>query len=157
MAEKENFTNTNNSNPFGNFGGDPSKFFENFKGRGLNTDEMQQTYRKNMQAIETVQKTAAETFKTLAQTQSQFARQTMEDNASFLRNMMASGNNIHEKAALHAQSLKDHIQKTVSHGQELLGIFHKSHEKITKAAGSRMSEYMDEIGKLHKHAGKKYN
>jgi phasin family protein len=151
MATKDNFSNANFYKPFG---GDTFKFFQDFKNSGFQTDMLLTSYRKNMQALEIAQKATVETLKALAQAHSQYTRQTMEDTASFVRHLMASGNNTQEKFELQSKSLKANLEKAVSHSATISSILNQSHEKIMKMANHRFNEYVDEVNELKQKSSK---
>ncbi|MGB0935292.1 MAG: TIGR01841 family phasin [Alphaproteobacteria bacterium] len=141
MATKQNSSNSN-QNPFT---ADPFSFFQNFTPTGgTNFESAMDSQRRNIETATQVSQTAADAAKAIAQAQTQYTRQIMEDTASFIRSWMNTGTDMQDKMDLQSQTLQEGMNRAVEHGRELSGIYSKSQEKITKLTTSRFNEAVQE-------------
>ncbi len=152
MAEKKT---GNDSADFTKFGAEALKKFQNFKMPGVDSKQMANSHRKNMETLATAQKSIMEAGRALAQAQTQFARQTMEDGAGYMRNMMSAGGDMQAKMDAHTKSVNEAMKNTLAHGQEITGALNKSSEKFTKIVQGRLHECAEEAHKMGKTATKK--
>ncbi len=126
-------------------GFNPEQFFnaEAFKSflnpSGFNTD-----------SLTAAQKEAAEAAKALVECQANYARESMEDMATFWRNWVSSGSNLQDKVELQTQATREIFAKAVAHNQELSAIVQKTQEKLLRAMGEQASAAAKTVDKVKK-------
>lgn len=111
-----------------NYGFNPEQFFnaEAFK-PFLNNGAL------NTETLTAASKEATEAAKTLAQCQTNFAREQMEDIATFWRNWMSSGSNVQDKLEIQNQATREGLAKAMAHSKEVTAIVQKTQEKLMHA------------------------
>jgi phasin family protein len=119
-------------------------------GAGYNQEEAMNQQRRNMEAFTAASKEAAEAAKTLAQCQTAFARESMEDIATFWRNWMSSGTNVQDKVEIQNQAAREGLAKAMAHNKEVTAIVQKTQEKVIRAFGDQVSENIQTATKAAK-------
>lgn len=130
-----NHTHANNF--FGKF-----NMFKGVKVPSINFEAAMAEHKKNLEALQTAQKTAFEAAKTLSQTHLSYVKQSMDDFKDHVQDMMTS-KKLEEKVHSHTERLKNTFEKASSHNRGLTEIMTKSREDISNTFSQRMKEGME--------------
>jgi phasin family protein len=127
-------TQTHNNSFFEGF-----NMFKGVKVPSIDFEAAMAEHRKNLEALQTAQKTAFEAAKTLSQTHLSYVKQSMDDFKDHVQDMMTS-KNLEEKVQSHTERLKNSFETATSHAKGMAEIMKKSHEDITNTFSQRMHE-----------------
>ncbi len=136
------FANTAFKNPFADF--DFSKFTGEFKMPMVNAENLVEANRKNIAAITAANTTAVESFKAIAQRQSDMMRSAMEDLSKAGSEMMSAAT-VEEKAAKQIDFVKKSYEVAVANTKELVSLYSKSHTEAFEALSARVAELTEEV------------
>ncbi len=145
-----------NTQDFASYGAEAFKQFQSTAAMpNIDFESIINSHRKNMESMSIASQAAAETVKSIAQAQGRYARQAIEDMASYARKATPSSSNAQEQVDAQAQFIKDEVQKAMSYSKEVSDIWNKSQDKLTKIASGRLNEYIEETKQMAKGAAKK--
>ena len=129
-------------NPFADF--DFSKFTGEFKFPMLNAETMVEANRKNIAAITAANTTAVESFKAIAQRQTDMMRSAMEDFSKAGSELMSAAT-VEEKAAKQIDFVKKTYDVAVANTKELVELYSKGHTEAFAALSARVAELTEEV------------
>lgn len=95
-------------------------------------------------------KEAADIAKALTECQTKYARESMEDMATFWRNWMSSGSNIKDKMEIQNQATRDCYEKAMAHNKEVAAILQKTQEKAMASFTEKATEAVKTAAKTKK-------
>ncbi|MEO6410805.1 MAG: TIGR01841 family phasin [Burkholderiaceae bacterium] len=136
------YANTAFKNPFADF--DFSKFTGEFKLPMINAESLVEANRKNIAAITAANTTAVESFKAIAQRQTEMMRSAMEDLSKAGSEMMSAAT-VEEKAAKQIDFVKKSYEVAVANTKELVSLYSKSHTEAFEALSLRVAELTEEV------------
>ena len=136
------YANAAFKNPFADF--DFSKFAGEFKFPMLNAETMVEANRKNIAAITAANTSAVESFKAIAQRQTDMMRSAMED-FSKAGSELLSAATVEEKAAKQIDFVKKTYDVAVANTKELVELYSKGHTEAFAALSARVAELTDEV------------
>ncbi len=133
-------------NPFTDFfsQSDFSNMFENFQASPFDVQALLESQMKNVQALSEAQQIAVDNLQTLAQRQSAFLSQMVEDNSKIAKEMMAEGTP-ETKLAKNADLFKKLYEKSVANLSEISDMLNTSGQKASGVLNKRVSASMNEI------------
>ena len=123
---------------------DFTKFTGKFKLPVVNVETVVETGRKNFAAMTTVSTAAVETFKTIAQRQSDMLRAAMEDFSKHGSEVLAAAT-IEEKAAKQIDFAKKSYDAAIANTKELADLYTKSHTEAFETLSARVAELTEEV------------
>ncbi|MEM7442102.1 MAG: phasin family protein [Pseudomonadota bacterium] len=136
MAAKQDFK------PFWDV--DVTKFVGDFKVPGVDVDAMMAAQRKNLNAVAEANKLAVEGLQAVAKRQADVLKQSMEEMASTMQQLMANGAP-QDKIAQQADLAKDGFEKVLANMKEVSEMVAKSNTEAAEVLSARVSEQLDEI------------
>ena len=136
------FANTAFKNPFADF--DFSKFTGEFKLPMVNAENLVEANRKNIAAITAANTTAVESFKAIAQRQTDMMRSAMEDLSKAGSEMMSAAT-VEEKAAKQIDFVKKSYEAAMANTKELADPYSKGHTEALTTLSQRVTELTEEV------------
>jgi phasin family protein len=135
-----------NKNPFADFFAqqDFSNVFENFQSNTFDVKAFMDSQMKNIQALTEAQQIAVDNLQSIAQRQSQFLTQLVEDNSKLAKEMMVEGSP-EDKLAKNADLFKKLYERSVSNMDEISKMLNTSSQKASQILNKRVSASMNEI------------
>jgi phasin family protein len=144
-----------NGTNFAHAGQEAMKQFQNFKVPGVDSEQLSENYRRNMEFFTETQKIVSETARNIAELQTEFARQCMDDCSNYFRDIAATGANTGDKIDLHSSSVKSGVERVLSHSDKLGKAIQASNDKVSHMMHNRFKEVVDETKKMAKSAAKR--
>lgn len=129
-------------NPFTDF--DFSKFSSEFKLPVVNVETFVETARKNFATMTSVNTSAVESFKAIAQRQGDMVRAAMEDLSKHGSEVLAAAT-IEEKAAKQIDFVKKSYETAITNSKELADLYSKGHTDALTALSARVAEVTEEV------------
>ncbi|WP_020699243.1 phasin family protein [Reyranella massiliensis] len=129
-------------NPFADF--DFSKFSSEFKLPVVNVETIVETARKNFATMTSVNTSAVESFKTIAQRQGDMVRAAMEDLSKHGSEVLAAAT-MEEKAAKQIDFVKKSYETAITNSKELADLYSKGHTDALTALSARVAEVTEEV------------
>ena len=129
-------------NPFTDF--DFTKLSGEFKLPAVNVESFVETTRKNFATLTSVNTSAVESLKAIAQRQGDMLRSAMEDFSKHGSEVLAAAT-VEEKAAKQIDFLKKSYEAAISNSKELADMYSKSHTETLSALSERVAELTEEV------------
>ena len=123
---------------------DFTKFTGEFKLPVVNVETVVETGRKNFAAMTTASTAAVETFKTIAQRQSDMLRAAMEDLSKHGSDVLGAAS-IEEKAAKQVDFAKKSYDSVIANTKELADLYTKGHADAFETLNARVAELTEEV------------
>ena len=123
---------------------DFTKFTGEFKLPVVNVETVVETGRKNFAAMTTVSTAAVETFKTIAQRQSDMLRAAMEDLSKHGSDVLGAAS-IEETAAKQVDFAKKSYDAAIANTKELADLYTKGHADAFETLNARVAELTEEV------------
>lgn len=123
------------------FGNDFSK---GFSAMPFDMQGMMELSRKNFQAFGEAQQLAMEGIQAIAQKQTEFLSQMVEDNSKLAKEMMAEGST-EEKVAKQADMVKKSYEKSMINAQKIAEMVSNSNQKASEIISKRISCSLGEM------------
>ncbi len=123
---------------------DFTKFTGEFKLPVVNVETVVETGRKNFAAMTTASTAAVETFKTIAQRQSDMLRAAMEDLSKYGSDVMGAAT-IEEKAAKQIDFAKKSYDLAIANTKELADLYTKCQAEALETLNARVAEITEEV------------
>ena len=123
---------------------DFTKFTGEFKLPVVNVETVVETGRKNFAAMTTVSTAAVETFKTIAQRQSDMLRAAMEDLSKHGSDVLGAAS-IEEKAAKQVDFAKKSYDSVIANTKELADLYTKGQADAFETLNARVAELTEEV------------
>lgn len=123
---------------------DFAKLFENYQSMPLDINTFLDAQRKNVEAFTEAQQLAMEGLQALAQRQSEFMSQIVDDNSKLAQELMAEGTP-EEKIAKNAKMFKKAYEKNLKNLKELSDMISESNMTATDVINKRVSASINEI------------
>lgn len=101
-------------------------------------------------AFTALQQETTEAAKNLAQCNTNYARESMEDMATFWRNWMSSGPNLQDKMEIQTQAAREGFAKALAHNKEVTAIMQCTQEKVMKTLNEQTNETFKKSAKAKK-------
>jgi len=135
-----------NKNPFADFfaQSDFSNIFENLPSNAFDVKAFMDSQMKNIQALTEAQQIAVDNLQSIAQRQSQFLTQMVEDNSKLAKEMMAEGTP-EDKLAKNADLFKKLYERSVANMDEISKMLNTSGQKASEVLNKRVAASMNEI------------
>lgn len=135
-----------NQNPFADFfaQNDFSEFFENFQNAPFDMKALMDSQMKNIQALSEAQQVALDNVQAMAQRQSEFLSQIVEDNSKLAKEIMAEGTP-EQKLSKNADLFKELYERSVSNLDEISAMLNESGQKASDILNKRVSASLNEI------------
>ncbi|MEM8586558.1 MAG: phasin family protein [Pseudomonadota bacterium] len=121
-----------------------TKFVGDFKVPGIDMDAMLAAQQKNLQAVTEANKLAIEGLQAVAKRQAEVLKQSMEEMASTMQQMMANGAP-QDKMARQADLAKEGFEKVLANRKEVSEMVAKSNTEAAEVLSKRISEQLEEI------------
>ncbi|MEO1224686.1 MAG: phasin family protein [Pseudomonadota bacterium] len=121
-----------------------TKFVGDFKVPGIDVDAMLAAQQKNLQAVTEANKLAIEGLQAVAKRQAEVLKQSMEEMASTMQQMMANGAP-QDKMARQAELAKEGFEKVLANMKEVSEMVAKSNTEAAEVLSKRISEQLEEI------------
>lgn len=147
-------TTTSTKNPFMDFDvskfldpsrfADMSKMLADFRVPGMDMDAVMASQRKNIEALTAANQLAVEGVQAVLRRQAEIMRQTMEESASLMSEMMASGTP-EDKIARQAELAKTAFDKALTNMRELVELVAKSNNEAADVLSNRVKEALEEV------------
>ena len=129
-------------NPFADF--DFSKISGEFKLPTVNVETFVETARKNFATMTSVNTSAVESFKTIAQRQGDMVRAAMEDFSKHGSEVLAAAT-VEEKAAKQIDFMKKTYESAITNSKELAELYTKGQTDAVTALSARVAELTEEV------------
>lgn len=129
-------------NPFADF--DFSKFSSEFKLPVVNVETIVETARKNFATMTSVNTSAVESFKTIAQRQGDMVRAAMEDFSKHGSEVLAAAT-VEEKVIKQIDFAKKSYDTAIANAKELTDLVGKSQAEAFEALSARIAELTEEV------------
>ena len=123
---------------------DFTKFTGEFKLPVVNVETVVETGRKNFAAMTTASTAAVETFKTIAQRQSDMLRAAMEDLSKYGSDVLGAAT-IEEKAAKQVDFAKKSYDAAIANTKELADLYTKGQAEALETLNARVAEMTEEV------------
>ena len=123
---------------------DMSKIVSDFKIPFFDTEALMSTYRRNLEAMVSVNQAAMETAQTLARRQADLVRQGFEE-ATGLMNAIVASPTPEEKVMRQAEASKAAVEKYVANARDFADTVSKYHAKALDTVSTRMNESVEEL------------
>ena len=129
-------------NPFTDF--DFTKLTADFKMPVVNVETMVEATRKNFATMTSVNTSAVESFKTIAQRQGDMVRAAMEDFSKHGSEVLAAAT-VEEKAAKQIDFIKKSYDSAITNTKELADLYTKGQADAVTALSARVAELTEEV------------
>lgn len=121
-----------------------SDFSKGFGSMGFDMQSLMELQRKNMQAFTEAQQLTMVGMQAVAQKQTEFFSQLMEDNSKLAKEMMGSATT-EEKVACQANMVKKSYEKSMMNAQKIAEMVGNSNQQASEIIGKRISTSLDEM------------
>ena len=129
-------------NPFADI--DFTKIAGDFKMPAMNVESMVEAARKNFATLTTVNTSAVESMKTIAQRQGDMVRAAMEDFSKHGSEVLAAAT-VEEKAAKQIDFVQKSYEAAIANSKELAELYSKGHTDALSALSQRVTELTEEV------------
>jgi phasin family protein len=129
-------------NPFADI--DFTKIAGDFKMPAMNVESMVEAARKNFTTLTTVNTSAVESMKAIAQRQGDMVRAAMEDLSKHGSEVLAAAT-VEEKAAKQIDFVQKSYEAAIANSKELADLYSKGHADALSALSQRVSELTEEV------------
>jgi phasin family protein len=129
-------------NPFFDF--DMTKMFADFRFRPFDVEAVWAAQRRNFEALSQANQLAVEGVNALAKRQIELTQQAMEDLSSLVREM-AQPASTEDRIAKQTEYTKKMIDKSLTHGREIVALAAKAGTEATEVLQKRTTEGLDEM------------
>ena len=129
-------------NPFADI--DFTKIAGDFKMPAMNVESMVEAARKNFTTLTTVNTSAVESMKAIAQRQGDMVRAAMEDFSKHGSEVLAAAT-VEEKAAKQIDFVQKSYEAAIANSKELADLYSKGHADALSALSQRVSELTEEV------------
>jgi phasin family protein len=148
--EKDNKDNTadTGSDKKGTKGADD--FFKAFCMPNVDMDALANSYKKNLEILESINKMSTEVCSGIAQLQSVFVKQMMTELSELIREKGKPS----EAVAKFSEFTKEHVAKVVDNGKKISDLLTTTQQSINAAILQRFRESVDEMKQQKKANGK---
>ena len=123
---------------------DISKLMKEFKIPGINIDTMMQSQKKNLEALTEANRIAIEGIQMVTRRQSDILRQTMEETATMMAEIMGTAPP-EEKLIRQTEMAKMAFESALVNMKSLSDMVAKSNDEVTKVISKRVSENIEEL------------
>jgi phasin family protein len=123
---------------------DISKLMKEFKIPGINIDTMMQSQKKNIEALTEANRIAIEGMQMVTRRQSDILRQTMEETATMMNEIMGTSPP-EEKLIKQTEMVKMAFESALVNMKSLSDMVAKSNDEVTKVISKRVSENIEEL------------
>jgi phasin family protein len=123
---------------------DISKLMKEFKIPGINIDTMMQLQKKNIEALTEANRIAIEGMQMVTRRQSDILRQTMEETATMMAEIMGTAPP-EEKLIRQTEMAKMAFESALVNMKSLSDMVAKSNDEVTKVISKRVSENIEEL------------
>jgi phasin family protein len=110
----------------------------------FDVEALMSTYRRNLEAMASVNQAALETAQTLARRQADLVRQGFEE-ATGLINAVLSSPTPEEKVMRQAEASKAAVEKYVTTARDFADTVNKYHSKALETVSTRVNESVEEL------------
>jgi phasin family protein len=128
--------------PFFDF--DVTKMFADFRLRPFDVEAVWATQRRNIEALSQANQLAVEGVHAVAKRQIEMTQQTLEDLSALVREM-AQPASTEDRIAKHTEFTKKMIDKSLTHGREVVALAAKAGTEATEVLQKRATEGIDEM------------
>lgn len=132
-------------------GADFAKMMGEYKLPAFDLEAVSAAQKKNVEALQTVNRLAVEGFQALAKRQSEILAETVETAQGALKDLM-NGAAPEEKAAAQTEFVKASLQKTVANAKELAELTAKANAEAFDVLHKRLLDGLDEVKATFPHA-----
>ncbi len=129
-------------NPFADI--DFTKIAGDFKMPAMNVESMVEAARKNFATLTTVNTSAVESMKAIAQRQGDMVRAAMEDFSKHGSEVLAAAT-VEEKAAKQIDFVQKSYEAAIANSKELAELYSKGHTDALSALSQRVTELTEEV------------
>ena len=129
-------------NPFADI--DFTKIAGDFKMPAMNVESMVEAARKNFAMLTTVNTSAVESMKAIAQRQGDMVRAAMEDFSKHGSEVLAAAT-VEEKAAKQIDFVQKSYEAAIANSKELAELYSKGHTDALSALSQRVTELTEEV------------
>jgi phasin family protein len=123
---------------------DISKLMKEFKIPGINIDTMMQLQKKNIEALTEANRIAIEGMQMVTRRQSDILRQTMEETATMMAEIMGTAPP-EEKLIRQTEMAKMAFESALVNMKSLSDMVAKSNDEVAKVISKRVSENIEEL------------
>ena len=123
---------------------DVSKMWGEFKVPCYDMEAIMSVYRRNIEAVASVNQAAFETIQALARRQAEVVRQSFEE-ATGLMNAVMSSPTPEEKVIKQAEASKAAVDKCITSARDFAETVTKCHSKAMETVSTRMNEGLEEL------------
>jgi phasin family protein len=123
---------------------DISKLMKEFKIPGINIDTMMQSQKKNIEALTEANRIAIEGMQMVTRRQSDILRQTMEETATMMNEIMGTSPP-EEKLIKQTEMVKMAFESALVNMKSLSDMVAKSNDEVAKVISKRVSENIEEL------------
>ena len=123
---------------------DISKLMKEFKIPGINIDTMMQSQKKNLEALTEANRIAIEGIQMVTRRQSDILRQTMEETATMVTEIMGTSPP-EEKIIKQTEMVKMAFESALVNMKSLSDMVAKSNDEVAKVISKRVSENIEEL------------
>ncbi len=124
-----------------------------FKMPNVSMEPLMSAQRKNIEAFTALNQAAFESFRSLAQRQTELVRQVMEDSAAMVNTMMTSPSP-EDKVLRHAEASKAAVDKCLANARDISETFAKCNYQAMETVSNRLKESLDELKGMMKPNGR---